>query len=316
MKRIVESSEHSFRLREFRNALGLNVAEFSRSLNVPRSTLVGWENGKSVSIGVLQILKNSFGMNLDWFLTGDGEMFLKTETVSVLKNDTVSHLPADSKCVTVTNLPEEKEPEKNLVNKNDTVSFLPASGQEEGRKSSFQILNSRHLRQPRNLELYKYRKGKGVPVPMSLSTVDPQAVAFIPLFSQRAAAGPGQEATQLEETEGLIPIVFDLFGLHRPESCGIVQVVGDSMSDISLFNGDWCIFDRVDIQGDGIFVISMFGEMRVKRLQYRLADRKIIIASENQKRYPDAEIISAEMASNGQLLIHGRVFAWFHKHPY
>ena len=95
-----------------------------------------------------------------------------------------------------------------------------------------------------------------------------------------------------------------------------MQVVGDSMSDISLFNGDWCIFDRVDIQGDGIFVISMFGEMRVKRLQYRLADRKIIIASENQKRYPDAEIISAEMATNGQLSIHGRVFAWFHKHPY
>lgn len=180
----------------------------------------------------------------------------------------------------------------------------------------FQILNPRQLRQPRNLELYKYKKGKGVPVQTPLSTVDPEAVAFIPLFSQRASAGPGQESTQLAETEGLIPIVYDLFGLHRPESCGIVQVAGDSMSDISLFNGDWCVFDRMDLQGDGIFVISMFGEMRVKRLQYRLSDRKIIIASENKKRYPDPEVISAELASSGELAIHGRVFAWFHKHPY
>lgn len=233
------------------------------------------------------------------------------------KNDTVSFLAPT---------PEE-EPEKSLVNKTDTVSVLPSSGQATEEKvppsspalrgkSSFQILNSRHLRQPRNLELYKYKKGKGVPVPLQLSTVDPEAVAFIPIFNQRAAAGPGQSATQLEETEGLVPIVFDLFGLHRPESCGIVQVVGDSMSDISLFNGDWCLFDRVDIQGDGIFVISMFGEMRVKRLQYRISDRKIIIASENKKRYPEPETVSAEIASSGQLIIHGRVFAWLHKHPY
>ena len=27
----------------------------------------------------------------------------------------------------------------------------------------FQVLNARQLRQPRNLDLYKYKKGKGVP---------------------------------------------------------------------------------------------------------------------------------------------------------
>lgn len=297
------------RFRLLREALNETQSTFAQNLGIPRTTLINYEKGTSIPAELLVPLTSQYHVNIDWLLQGDGEMFIKP------------HDALDSKCVTVTHLPTEGSAPDQIehaiqfenppaaVPKTMPPRTLPAH-------RGFQVLNPRQLRQPRNLELYKYKKGKGVPVQTPLTTVDPQAVAFIPLFSQRAAAGLGQDSTQLEETEGLIPIVFDLFGLHRPESCGIVQVVGDSMTDISLFNGDWCIFDRVDIQGDGIFVISMYGEMRVKRLQYRLADRKIIIASENQKRYPDVEIVSAELATNGQLTIHGRVFAWFHKHPY
>jgi SOS-response transcriptional repressor LexA/DNA-binding XRE family transcriptional regulator len=307
---------HSTRLREIRNALGLNIAAFSRSLGVPRSTLVGWEEGKSVSIDILQILKESFSINLDWFLTGRGEMFInQVRDGLVNKTATVAVLPDGTG--------EGKESVSSDVKSLDSVSkpaSLPAetSGNPSTRRRGPMVFlpNGKKFGQPRNLTLYKYRKGKGITEPMALSTVDPEAVAFIPVYSQHAGAGPGQEQTQLAETEGMIPIVFDLFGLHRPETCGVVQVVGDSMSDISLFNGDWCIFDRGDSSGDGIFVISMYGEMRVKRLQYRISDRKIIIASENHKRYPEPEMISVEVIESGQLIIYGRVFAWFHKHPY
>jgi len=282
--------------------LGLNQAGFAKLLGVSRGIVSEFTNGSREPSKDFLFAISKLGVSLDWFLTGRGSMFLDEKNL-VNKTDTVPVLEP---------MPQENEKGESLVNKTDTVSVLPAArGQ-----TSFQILNSRHLRQPRNLELYKYKKGKGVPVPLPLSTVDPEAVAFIPIFNQRAAAGPGENITQLEETEGLVPIIFDLFGFHRPESCGIVQVIGDSMSDISLFNGDWCLFDRTDIQGDGLFVISMYGEMRVKRLQYRISDRKIVIASENKKRYPEPEIVSAEIASSGQLIIHGRVFAWLHKHPY
>jgi phage repressor protein C with HTH and peptisase S24 domain len=113
-----------------------------------------------------------------------------------------------------------------------------------------------------------------------------------------------------------MPIVFEVLGAHKPEHCGIVRVTGDSMTDITLNNGDWALFDNHDLKGDGLFVISMFGEMRVKRLQYRLTDRKIIIASENAKRYPYPEIIPVDLLERGELRIHGRVFSWIHKHPY
>jgi len=139
---------------------------------------------------------------------------------------------------------------------------------------------------------------------------------LLPLFSQPSAAGPGQPPIQLQETERSIPVLYTLLGSRRPENCALVRVAGDSMADIGLFNGDYVLFDRSDTGGDGIFVISLFGETRVKRLQYRLADQKIFIASENAKRYPEPEVVPMSYIQEGHLLIHGRVFAWLHRHPY
>jgi SOS-response transcriptional repressor LexA len=67
---------YSIRIRELREKLGLNIAEFVRQLNIPRSTLVGWEDGKTVSIEILKPLESKFKVNIDWLLTGTGEMFL------------------------------------------------------------------------------------------------------------------------------------------------------------------------------------------------------------------------------------------------
>jgi len=70
------------RIRKVREALKLKIAEFARSLNVPRSTLVGWEEGKTVSIEILKPLETTFDVNMNWLLTGEGEMFLKDESIS------------------------------------------------------------------------------------------------------------------------------------------------------------------------------------------------------------------------------------------
>jgi flagellar motility protein MotE (MotC chaperone) len=59
------------------DANGLNKADFARKISVPRSTLVGWLEGKVVSIGILKTLEKQFSINIDWFLTGEGEMFLE-----------------------------------------------------------------------------------------------------------------------------------------------------------------------------------------------------------------------------------------------
>jgi len=70
-------SGYSLRIRKIREVLNLKIAEFARNLNVPRSTLVGWEDGKAVSIEILKPLEKLFHVNMDWLLTGEGDMFLQ-----------------------------------------------------------------------------------------------------------------------------------------------------------------------------------------------------------------------------------------------
>lgn len=79
-------SDYSQRIKMIRESLTLKISDFSRQLNVPRSTLVGWEEGKTVSIDILKKLEKLFNVNIDWFLTGDGKMFL-TSPKSVINNE-------------------------------------------------------------------------------------------------------------------------------------------------------------------------------------------------------------------------------------
>jgi transcriptional regulator with XRE-family HTH domain len=161
--------------------------------------------------------------------------------------------------------------------------------------------------------LFKFSHGKPIPVPTH--ETDSDAMVLIPVFSQRATAGQGQPPSQLAEVEAYIPIVLEMLGGTNPRHCGIVRVVGDSMTDMTLFNGDLVIFDRSQIEGDGVYVISIGTDIRVKRVEYRPFEQKIIISSENARRYPEPEVISYEQAEK-MLMIHGKVICWMHRHPY
>lgn len=82
----ITQSGYSQRIKEIRESLGFRIADFARQLNIPRSTLVGWEEGKTVSIEILKKLEVLLNVNLNWFLTGEGEMFLKSPE-SVINNE-------------------------------------------------------------------------------------------------------------------------------------------------------------------------------------------------------------------------------------
>ncbi len=165
----------------------------------------------------------------------------------------------------------------------------------------------------KSFDIFRLKHGTGVTLAARENDLD--ALVLLPMFSQTAAAGQGQPETQLQEIDKYIPIVLEMLGGANPSNCGIVRVVGDSMTDMSLFNGDFVIFDRAQIEGDGVYVISIGSDVRVKHLEYRPIERKIVISSENAKRYPNPEIISYEQAEN-LLRIHGKVISWIHKHPY
>jgi len=263
-------------LTDFRRTSGKSQREFAEMLGIPQTTWSGYESGKSTPKMAVLLALAEKGFNIKGLTTNLMEEF-----------------------------PEEAQEEAQERIELTKEGAFP--------KDMLAASAGQYLDYISNVNLFKFSHEKPIMIPTD--EADPNAMAMIPVYSQRAAAGPGQPPTQLEEIETFFPIILAMLGGSNPRNCGAVRVVGDSMTDMTLFDGDLVVFDKSRIEGDGVYVISIGGDVRIKRLEYRVFDKKIIIRSENQKRYPDPEIISFEQAQE-MLMIHGKVISWVHRHPY
>lgn len=71
------------RLKEVRSKLGLNQADFAKSLGIGLSTLGMMEIGKrNILDRHIKIVCSIHNVNEDWLRTGEGEMFVQSETFS------------------------------------------------------------------------------------------------------------------------------------------------------------------------------------------------------------------------------------------
>jgi phage repressor protein C with HTH and peptisase S24 domain len=77
MRKKLERQDFKTRIKNLRDALDQTQAELAEKVGIPRSSLANYEKGISVPPGdFISALKIVFNVNLDWFLTGEGEMFL------------------------------------------------------------------------------------------------------------------------------------------------------------------------------------------------------------------------------------------------
>ena len=267
-------------LLETRKALGLSQTKLAKELGIPQTTWASYEIGKAKP--PIKILAQLAQMGYPYAELTNGTAAQALELASRetgLTKDEIERQRFEQAKKLPPDTPIENIPSK----KNQTF------------------------------DIFRLRHGTGVT--LAAKETDFDALVLLPVFSQAAAAGRGQPETQLREIDKYIPIVLEMLGGANPANCGIVRVVGDSMTDMNLFNGDFVIFDRTQIEGDGVYVISIGSDVRVKHLEYRPIERKIVISSENAKRYPNPEIISYEQAEN-LLRIHGKVISWLHRNPY
>lgn len=275
----------SERVKMIRKSKNLSQKDFSKNLNISQGVISDIEHGrKGISRNVLLALGTEFNVNANWILTGQGDMFMPRQ-ISAFKS-------AEQ---TANNVDEA------MIKNADLLDSTEESSSE---------LAAQHIPET---DFFKFQHGKVLPLATEES--DTNAMVLLPLYNQTAAAGRGQPSTQLDALADYIPIVYEMLGGSNPKDCGVVRVVGDSMTDMGLFDGDLVIFDRTRIEGDGVYVISIGTDVRVKHLERRPIERKIVISSENAKRYPNPEIISYEQAEN-LLSIHGKVICWMHRHPY
>ena len=79
-------------LKKIRQELGLSVAKFSERLEIPAPTITCYERGERTPSAQLFIqLHLKLNVNLNWFVTGNGEMFNKINSseFQTMKNELI-----------------------------------------------------------------------------------------------------------------------------------------------------------------------------------------------------------------------------------
>jgi len=155
------------------------------------------------------------------------------------------------------------------------------------------------------------------PSPVLVTTKGPlvqdceEPTILVPLAPQKISAGPGEEFLPSSEYIGYVRILERMARGIDPLTLMAVTVKGDSMTGVQIFEGDVVIFARDHISENGIYIISLYGDLKVKRLEFRSGEQQIFIHSENA-RYT-MEVVSMD-SENLQIL--GKVVGWIHCHPY
>jgi transcriptional regulator with XRE-family HTH domain len=72
-------------LKKLRQELGLSVAKLSEKIDIPAMTLTNYERGERTPSAQLFIqLNKKLNVNLNWFVSGQGEMFIAQENEELL----------------------------------------------------------------------------------------------------------------------------------------------------------------------------------------------------------------------------------------
>lgn len=135
---------------------------------------------------------------------------------------------------------------------------------------------------------------------------------FVPLYDQVVSAGSGAEFLDDAIPSCHIPIPKHAVQQYGSSDLFAAMVRGDSMIGAYLYDGDYVVCAKGLIRGNGIYVLTIRGELLVKRLAFDQVHKEMHIHSDNP-RYQTPIIIPID--SEG-VRIEGAVIAWFHTHPY
>ena len=123
-----------------------------------------------------------------------------------------------------------------------------------------------------------------------------EAYTPIPVYDIRAAAGAGALVEDGDPSSHQIFRENFLMRITRApvEQLAVIQVSGDSMWT-TLHDGDAVLIDRTitRVVKDGIYVLSLEGELLVKRCQRDLETGEVIVASDNPA-YQSFKVSSAD----------------------
>ncbi|WP_052851384.1 transcriptional repressor LexA [Streptomyces avicenniae] len=116
-------------------------------------------------------------------------------------------------------------------------------------------------RDPHRPRAYEVR-GAETPVPQAADTAGKPAASYVPLVGRIAAGGP---ILAEESVEDVFPLPRQLVG---DGELFVLKVVGDSMIEAAICDGDWVTVRRQPVAENGDIVAAMLdGEATVKRFK-------------------------------------------------
>lgn len=107
----------------------------------------------------------------------------------------------------------------------------------------------------------------------------------IPLICQKLSAGIGQMWNEDAFTDDIIAIPTKMLKRFGGYKLGGAEVRGDSMQP-TISNGDLVIFAAQMISGNGVYALSIDGEVYVKRLEFDPFENTVNVISDNEKYLP------------------------------
>lgn len=245
----------SEKLKQIRKILGINQAEFSKSLEMSQSYLSDIESGRQEpSFAVIKKINKAYKVSIDWLLTDTGEMFLKEDSESSVK------LPVDQ---------ELTDPEIQLLT---FFRELNVDNQNE-------LTDYAKFKYERNNPIYKSNKVKE-PKPVYNIQKELKVTYDVPLLGSIAAGNPIFADDNIEAT---IRIPQDLVNPHGRKLFAL-KIKGDSMIGAGIYSGDYALIREVisprDEVANGEIIAAVIGtEATLKRAYFD--DSQLILKAEN-----------------------------------
>ncbi|MBI9095553.1 MAG: LexA family transcriptional regulator [Sphaerochaeta sp.] len=134
---------------------------------------------------------------------------------------------------------------------------------------------------------------------------------LVPIAPQKISAGRGESFLPSSEYVGYVRILQRMARGIEPERLIAAIVKGDSMTGVQIFSGDVVIFARGYLDENGLYVVSLRGEVLVKRMEFDRIHNQVAIISENKNYRP----ITVDANDEGVQIL-GKVVGWVHCHPY
>jgi len=277
------------RIEEILAALNTNQTGLAKKLNVSRGIVSEFASGAREPSKDFLIGLSKLGISIDWFLTGEGNMYHRVTFESEGETSILSDLPV-----------VEEPPQPGPLG----IPIIKG-GLSEGTRAVIESgippdeMSGARLEGAHSLEMNGPAMG--------------EELVYVDFYSsQTAGAGPAREVEAYQSTTPQA-ILLKFINPWRPDQVKALEVRGDSMTKIGLFDRDIVLFVPTEREGDGVFVISIESRLQVKRLEFDLLGQTLRIISENE-RYEPRVLTSEEEIS--RVRIEGKVVGWLHRHPY